>query len=648
MRFVDTLYNYVSGLGTAKDKSSFNTFTRNLLQRDQIDNAYRSDWIARKIINVPVQDATREWRDWQADEQQIEKIEEVEKELDVQRKLVRAMRLGRLYGGGALILGVEGAGNMTEELDLERVREGSLKFIHAVSRYEITAGQVNGDLQSELYGEPEYYERQAAVGAIDGQPIFRIHPTRVIRFFGNEYPGNDVAGFDAWSDSVMETLADAIKQTGAVVGGISALVNEAKVDVIKVPNLMRNLTTKGYSDKLQQRFELANIAKSHTNTIMLDTEEEWDRITTSFAALPDVLKVYLLIAAGAADIPATRLIGQSAQGLNATGDGDLKNYYDRVRSDQTNELSPVLQRLDEVLIRSALGTRDPAIHYMWAPLYTLDETQKADLAAKKADTMTKDVAAGLISLEVLAEGRKNQLIEDGTYPGFEAALEEFDSDVPPAEEARQLNQESQQKLLAAPVPDDPNAPPAKGGNGDGDKDGIPNEGGKSKKKPFGDGMFSDFNDAEPRTLYVRRNLLNKDDVVAWATEQGLTDLIEDMHVTIIYSKTAVNWMKAGGNDWGQETDGTVKVAPGGPRMIDLLGPPGAEDTLVLMFACSGLSYRNAAIRQETGASFDYDEYQPHVSLTKTLPADLKILEPYRGELRFGPEIFEEVKSKGND
>lgn len=640
MRFVDTLLNYVSGLGTAKDKSSFNQFAMNMLQRDQIDAAYRSDWIARKIINVPVQDATREWRDWQATADQIEKIENVERELDVQRKLVRAMRFGRLYGGGALILGVEGAGTMDQELDLEMVREGSLQFIHAVNRHEITAAQLNLDLQSPLYGEPEYYERVAStIGTLIGPSQFRIHPSRVIRFLGNEYPGQDVAGVvDAWSDSVMETVADAVKQTGGVIGGISALVNEAKVDIIKIPNLMRNLTTKGYSDRLRDRFELANIAKSHTNTIMLDKEEEWDRKETSFAALPDVLKVYLLIAAGAADIPATRLIGQSAQGLNATGDGDLKNYYDRVRSDQTNELSPVLSRLDEVIIRSALGTRDPSIHYIWAPLYTLDEVQMAALAASKADTMTKDVNAGLISLEVLAEARKNQLLEDGTYPGFEAALEEFDTDVPPAEESRLLAQESQQKLLEAPAPGAGQpAAAATGGKRDGDKDGILNEGGKKKK--FGDGMFGD---AEPRSLYVRRDLLNKDDVIAWAKGQGLTDIMDDLHVTVIYSREAVDWMKAGGNDWGQEPDGTLRIAPGGPRMLDKFGPLGSEDTLVLMFACSQLSYRNAAIRQETGASFDYDEYQPHVSLTKNM-LGIGGIEPYRGELRFGPEIFEEVR-----
>jgi len=38
------------------------------------------------------------------------------------------------------------------------------------------------------------------------------------------------------------------------------------------------------------------------------------------------------LASGAADIPMTRLLGQSPAGMNATGDGDMRNYYDRIEA----------------------------------------------------------------------------------------------------------------------------------------------------------------------------------------------------------------------------------------------------------------------------------------------------------------------------
>src|SRR6185503_4903493 len=92
-----------------------------------------------------------------------------------------AQIMSRLYGGAALILGVDGAGKAEDELDLDRVREGSLKFVHAVACHDISVPELNRDLMTPLYGTPAYYERQTR----DLGPV-KIHPTRVIRLVGNE------------------------------------------------------------------------------------------------------------------------------------------------------------------------------------------------------------------------------------------------------------------------------------------------------------------------------------------------------------------------------------------------------------------------------------------------------------------------------
>jgi hypothetical protein len=47
--------------------------------------------------------------------------------------------------------------------------------------------------------------------------------------------------------------------------------------------------------------------------------------------------------------------------------------------------------------------------------------------------------------------------------------------------------------------------------------------------------------------------------------------------------------------------------------------------------------------KRNGASFDFEEYQPHVTITyQGGDLDLSKVEPYRGKLVFGPEIFSEV------
>lgn len=148
--------------------------------------------------------------------------------------------------------------------------------------------------------------------------------------------------------------------------------------------------------------------------------------------------------------------------------------------------------------------------------------------------------------------------------------------------------------------------------------------------------------AGPRTLYVRRNVLNAKDILRWARDQGFESLVPagDLHVTIAYSEQPVDWMKVG-ESYSPNEDGSLRIAPGGARLVEYLGNDGA---IVLMFTSSELSWRWYHIKS-CGAAWKYGEdYQPHVTLTYKSDGgfDLKEIEPYRGPIILGPEIFEEV------
>jgi hypothetical protein len=416
---VDSLVNFVSGLGTSKDKSAQSQYILNLLTRNQVEAAYRGDWLARKAISVPPADATRKWRAWQAEDAQVQKIEAEEKRLDVQAKVLSALIKARLYGGAIIFLGVREDDPFTP-LDPLSVKAGELRYINVLSRNLATAGELETDVRLPGYGLPRWYE-------IAGGPLVRIHPSRVIRFIGAPYPDDDTMA-DGWGDSVLLGINDALRSASEVVQGTTALVPESKLDIIRVPNLMSQIGTAEYRNRLTQRFQLANITKSTLNALLLDKEEEWERKEITFTGLPDLERLALMVAAGAVDMPATRLLGQSPVGMNATGDSDTRNYYDRVSADQENTIRPALSILDECLIGSALGSRPPEIHYSWNPLWQMDDVQKADVGLKKAQAYAIDVNSGLIPDGALAKGRMNQLVEDGVYPGLEAALEDAHMD----------------------------------------------------------------------------------------------------------------------------------------------------------------------------------------------------------------------------
>jgi uncharacterized protein len=596
----DSLTNLVANLGTGRDKAAGSAYVMSVLTDEQIVAAYKTAWLPRKIIEIPAFDSVRAWRDWQAEDDQIELIEAEEKRLNVKAKVLEARTKARLWGGAAIVLGT-GDANLAEPLNVERIGKGGLKYLTVLSRRQLSAGEIERDPQSEWYGKPKAYQ----ISSGDRGQV-EIHPSRLVVFHGAAQPDDEIGqAYQGWGDSVLQSTLDAIKQADATAANIASLVFEAKVDIIRVPNFMANLADPGYRSKLIERYTLAATAKGINGTLMLDAEEEYHSKSASFATLPDVLDRFMQIASGAADIPMTRLFGQSPAGMNATGESDLRNYYDRLSAMQELEMEPAMARLDECLIRSALGQRDPDIHFAWAPLWGLSEKEQAEIFKTKADGARALAGTGtspaLMPIEALSDALVNTFIEDGSLPGLEAAIDEY------GKLSEQEEDDADVEAALAPA----NAPQAQ----------------RAAK------------DAAPRTLYVRRNLINGSDLIDWAKGQGFTTTLSaaDLHVTITFSRTPVDWMKVG-ETWNGDNKGHLVVKPGGARLVEKLGP----SATVLLFNSSELSWRHEDMVRN-GASFDFAEYQPHVTISYGgAPADLSKVEPYRGELRFGPEIFEEL------
>ena len=184
-------------------------------------------------------------------------------------------------------------------------------------------------------------------------------------------------------------LSISMQQFTTILGSVSAMVSDGKLDVVKIPDMALNLTTPGYKDRLIERFTLSAQTKSVISALLLDKEEEWQRVSTNYGGLPQIMHEFITIISGASSIPVSRLFGQamgrglsggSTSGGGGGGEADLRNYYDDCTSLQKNEITPRLNILDEVLKRSALGSDDPNIDYEWNPLWQTDDDDKAKIA----------------------------------------------------------------------------------------------------------------------------------------------------------------------------------------------------------------------------------------------------------------------------
>jgi phage-related protein (TIGR01555 family) len=613
----DRLANVMSGRGTSIDRRTSNAWIMEFLAPDQVEAAYRTNWLVKKIVDVPAKDMTREWRNWQAKGSSIEDIEAEEKRLGLQAKCQRALILARLFGGGALILST-GDADTESELDPEKIGKDGLRFVHVMNRYELSLGQPIMDPESPWFRMPEYFQITTA----GSQQNLKLHPSRVIPFIGQAPPeGGRFTQSDSWfwGDPIMLSINEAVQDAMTATAGFAALIDEAKLDIIKIPGLMTGVGTQEYEDRLMTRLGLANTGKSTHRALIIDGEEEWQQRQVNWAGIPAVIMQFLEVVAGAADIPVTRLLGQSPKGLQSTGKGEEKDYHAKVEGDQGELLKPHLERLDPLLLRSALGKVPDDVWWEFAPLDKPDESQDAEIEKKAADTIKVLADTGLFQDEALAELGRNRMIESGRWPGSEAAFEKF-GEVPEDEPEADPDELKTAAELAAAKAEEL----------------------RSKGTIDDAQAVALITDARPRTLYVSRKLVNAAEFLSWAKAQGFGETLEpdELHVTICYSRTPIDWLKVEAEDWNQEKDGSITIPAGGPRIVEPLGDKGA---VVLLFGSSRLSWRHEQLIR-AGASHDWDDYQPHITITYAMRDgfDLSKVEPFRGKLVFGPEIFQEL------
>ena len=423
----DGLVNMVSGMGSTRDKGGQAQYYVSAMSEAELLTAYTASSLAARVVDMPAQDACREWREWSAETADTSLIEKEEKRLGVQLKVLQAQRMARLFGGCALVIG-DGATDPSKPLDPERIGIGGLKYLKMLTMRQLTPGPLVDTLAADNFGEPEYWN----LSTRDSAGV-RIDPSRLVIFHGVE-PLRDYTytSNTGWGHSVLQGGLESVKRVDEVAGNILSLVYEAKVDVFGIPDLMQNLQTRGddYANEVIRRVTLAATAKGINGMLIRDALETYDQKSASFGTLDTILDRFMQLACAAHGIPMTLLFGTSPGGMNATGDADTRGYYDRVRVHQTMRMEPAMAVLDECLIRSALGDRPDEVFYSWRSLWQPTAKEKAEVGKLVVDAMVAIDGMELLADEAISKALVNALTECGAFPGLEAAVIEYGEMVP--------------------------------------------------------------------------------------------------------------------------------------------------------------------------------------------------------------------------
>lgn len=166
-------------------------------------------------------------------------------------------------------------------------------------------------------------------------------------------------------------------------------------------------------------------------------------------------------------------------------------------------------------------------------------------------------------------------------------------------------------------------------------------GGKEEAK-----LTQDPTPEEPAPICVMIPVVNGSAIQEWAKTAGFTHtmLPTDFHATVAYSKSPIDWSAV------PPIDEKISIAGNNERTVAKLGDNGAV-VLHLTPEDSTLLRDRWSRYNEAGASWDYDDYTPHITISwkeDFTDEQLAKIKAYNGPILFDGEIQTLIKAKNGE
>ncbi len=386
-----------------------------------LTSLYRDNWIVQNIVATIPNDMIRKWYEIKSGiaPEYIKQMTRLEQTTQMRKKLLEGLCWGRLYGGAVGVILMKGQNDMSQPLDMDSVMPGSFLGLQILDRWSgvYPESDVVSDPSDPDFGLPDYYIIRDET---TGQTAVRVHHSRVIRFIGRELPWLERVAEQYWGESELEAIYHEVVKRDNVSGNIAALTFRANINYLEADGLDQLLGTA--NTEMQRRFwnllQAQAIMESNFGTRIINKGDAMHNVQYTFTGLADVYDRVMMDVAGAARTPVTKLFGRSPAGMNATGESDMRNYYDYIdglretdfraiierllpimgESDMRNyydyidglretDFRAIIERLLPIMALSAWGQIPDDLEIDFSPMQTPDAKETAEIAERKTNAI---------------------------------------------------------------------------------------------------------------------------------------------------------------------------------------------------------------------------------------------------------------------
>lgn len=361
---------------------------------------HRGSWLAGVAVDVVGNDMTRAGIGITSTmlTADVKKLQQAMIRLGVWKSLNDTIKWGRLYGGAISVMMIDGQDPATP-LRPETVSKGQFKGLLVLDRW-----MVNPSLNDLVYDPawgyvPRFYDT-IAMGM--GIPKMKVHFSRIFRFEGIGLPYQQRLTENLWGLSVYERLYDRMVAFDSGTMGVAQSLYKSFIRYYKVENLREIAATGGPAlVGLAKYIEMMRRFQSNEGISMIDSKDDFGtHQNQTFTGMSDGLLQLGQQLSGALQIPMVRLFGQSPAGLNATGESDLRTYYDGINAQQETTMRLPLLTVSRVTAASEGIKVTDDFDFKFNSLWQTTLKEKVETAEAAERTISDAFEKGMISQRI--------------------------------------------------------------------------------------------------------------------------------------------------------------------------------------------------------------------------------------------------------
>lgn len=371
------------------------------INRTLLSYMYINYGLMQVLIDVPVDDAYRggvEFTSQDLDDEDLAKLYKYWSENKVLATIKNAARWTRVFGGGGIVINT--IGKSDEPIDIKSIKENTPLELYAADMWELNTQNTN------LWAEDKPYQVGNLVDADSDSYIFYntiLDRSRVIQMKNKEAPSWLRMQLRGWGMSEMERSVRDLNTLLKTQNLAFELLDEAKVDVVKIDGFNESMLDNGRALEMAQRIQTAMSIKNYQAALIMDKEDEYEQKTLQFSGVPEMAAEGRINMSASMRQPISKVFGIAPTGLNNDDQNGQENYNSMLESEIRDHFNHVFVEVGKLTCQKVLGFVPDDLTPKYKPLRILKSTEEEEVKNKQFERVMRMAEAGYLTPQQVEE-----------------------------------------------------------------------------------------------------------------------------------------------------------------------------------------------------------------------------------------------------